>query len=335
MPATESSSFSAPSEVKTRTTQAMESTPLPPPPPIVVRRESVTWPADSPPPLPNNYGSFAFFPPAVESSSSNLLPSSFASPSSSTAAAYFARSPRTDRRLRWRALILSLSTIVGVVACLLVAVILFTPRGQNEDGSDVGGFEDPYPSSSSSPGHSSKRDEDDRPYLLVENAADILLGSAATPTSTTATTTTTTAAVTDPGSPSYPTSAPDNPNIQIPVVMGCMEALCEKWMAAMGKNHGDPANLTLLDCIQRTGMSADGTKTCFANSNVTASPVRMGLYQCAVCKACLAPQSKEEKAALCQTSPSSSSSTAAEAASPPSAPSASDWGQYVPKGYAP
>jgi hypothetical protein len=112
-------------------------------------------------------------------------------------------------------------------------------------------------------------------------------------------------------------------------------------MAAMGKNHGDPANLVLLDCIQRTGMSADGTKTCFANSNVAASPVRMGLYQCAVCKGCLLPQSQEEKAALCQTSPSSSSSSTAappsstEAASPPPAPSVSDWGQYVPKGYAP
>jgi len=229
---------------------------------------------------------------------------------------------------------LSLSTIVGVVACLLVAVILFTPRGPgfDEDDRDVGGFDDSYPSPSSSHGHVSTHDEDDRPYLLAENAADFLLGSAATPTSTTATTTSATAAVTDPGSPSYPTSAPDNPNIQIPVTMGCMEAKCETWMAAMGKNHGDPANLTLLDCIQRTGMSADGTKTCFADSNVTASPVRMGLYQCAVCKGCLPPQSKEEKAALCQTSPSSST----EAATPPAAPapSPSDWGQYVPKGYA-
>ena len=319
-------------------TQVMESTPLPPPPPVVVRKESVTWPADSPPPLPTKYGSFSFFPPASEST--NLLPSSFASPSSSTAAAYFARSPRTDRRLRWRALMLSLSTIVGVVACLLVAVILFTPRGPglDEDGTDVGGFDDSYPPPTSSLDHVSKHDEDDRPYLLAESPAGFLLGSAATPTSTTATTTSTAAAgaMTDPGSPSYPTSAPDNPNIQIPVAMGCLESKCVNWMAAMGKNHGDPANLVLLDCIQRTGMSADGTKMCFANSNVTASPVRMGLYQCAVCKGCLPPQNKEEKAALCQTSPSSSS-TAAEAATPPAAPapSPSDWGQYVPKGYAP
>lgn len=324
----------------------MESTPLPPPPPIVVRKESVTWPADSPPPLPINYGSFSF---SEEESPSDLLPSSVASPLSSTAAAYFARSPRTDRRLRWRALMVSLSTIVGIMSFLLVAVILFTPRGHagglDEDDTDVG--LDSYPSPFSSHGPVSKHDEDDRPYLLAENAADFLLGSAATPTSTTATTTTT-AAVTDPGSPSYPTSAPDNPNIQIPVTMGCMEAKCESWMAAMGKNHGDPANLVLLDCIQRTGMSADGTKTCFANSNVTASPVRMGLYQCTICKGCLPPQSTEEKAALCQTSPSTSTSTSAstssskaapasstEAASPPPAPSASDWGQYVPKGYAP
>ena len=159
-----------------------------------------------------------------------------------------------------------------------------------------------------------------------------------TGTSTTATTSTA-AAVADPGSPSYPTSAPDNPNIQIPVTMGCMEAKCETWMAAMGKNHGDPANLILLDCIQRTGMSADGTKTCFANSNVTASPVRMGLYQCAVCKSCMPPLSKDEEAALCQTSPISSSSTAAPASSTetasPRAPSASDWDRYLPKGYAP
>lgn len=237
---------------------------------------------------------------------------------------------------------MSISTIVGVVAFVLVTVILFTPRGHggvDENGTDMA--LDPYLSPFSSHGHEPQHDEDDQPYLFAEKAAGIFLGSAGTPTRTTATTSTAAAAaaVSDPGSPSYPTSAPDNPNIQIPVTMGCMEAKCEAWMAAMGKNHGDPANLILLDCIQRTGMSADGTKTCFANSNVTASPVRMGLYQCAVCKACMPPLTKEDEAALCQTSPISSSSTAApasltETASPP-APSASDWGRYVPKGYAP
>ncbi|KAM3572277.1 hypothetical protein VYU27_005717 [Nannochloropsis oceanica] len=314
----------------------MESAPPPPPPAIVVRQESVTWPADSPPPNPTNYGSFSFFPPALESST--LLPSS-SLPPSSTAAAYIARSPCTDRRLRWRALMMSISMIVGVVAFVLVSVILFTPRGhRRSDENDTGMALDSYPSPFSSHDHEPQHGEDDQPYLLAEKAAEIILGSAGTPTHTTATTSTA-AAVADSGSPSYPTSAPDNPNIHIPVTMGCMEAKCEAWMAAMGKNHGDPANLVLLDCIQRTGMSADSAKRCFANSNVTASPVRMGLYRCAVCKACMPPQSKNEKAALCQISPTSSSSTAAPVSSTditsPPAPSPSDWGRYMPSGYVP
>ena len=286
---------------------------LPPQPPLHVRRESVSWPADDPP-SPSDYhhtSSYGSFPPAIVIGDAA---SHFASSSSSSAAAYFAHSPRTDRRLRWRAVLFSVSTIAGFAALVMV-VILMAGRG-NTSGLDGGGMDDGYDAprrARRSRHHRMAADDDVRPFLLGAQApADSPLLATPPPLPP------------DP-SPPYPSSAPQDPNIKIPFSMGCMEAQCESYMAAMGKGHADPANPVLLDCIQRTGMSSTATRACFAASNVTASPLRVGLYTCAVCKGCVTPKDAKEKAALCPTSSSTSSSSSS------AAPSASNWSQYVPQ----
>lgn len=149
--------------------------------------------------------------------------------------------------------------------------------------------------------------------------------------------------------------------------MGCMEAMCESWMAALGKAHADKQvrsrdrlsthmdaspldhiltasnhpshakrqNLVLLDCIQRTGMSAHDTGGCFARADVASSPLRQGLYQCAVCRACLSVDAKD-KNKMCQDYQASASSAGQnKGGGGGAAPSASEWQQYVPKKYMP
>jgi hypothetical protein len=133
--------------------------------------------------------------------------------------------------------------------------------------------------------------------------------------------------------PDCPSSAPQDPSIKIPVAMGCLEALCLSSVEAIGKQH-DSKSLLLLDCIQRTGLSATDTRSCFDAAGVKDSPASEDLYQCGVCKQCLPPADAEEKNTLCRhygSSSSSSSSTSGGGGS--KAPS--EWQQYVPKGYMP
>ncbi len=113
-----------------------------------------------------------------------------------------------------------------------------------------------------------------------------------------------------------------------------MEAMCESYMAALGKSHDDAPNVVLLDCIQRTGMSANDTRGCFARADVAGSPVRKGLYQCAVCKGCLAPVDDKEKCDLCRHTTAAAGGGRGGSGGT-AAPSASEWGQYVPKSYVP
>ncbi|EWM30524.1 hypothetical protein Naga_100013g24 [Nannochloropsis gaditana] len=303
----------------------MASSVVPVRPPTVVRRESVTWPTDDPPPQLKSYGSFSS---NWRSQASTLLPSS-----QSTNAGNFVHSPRTERRLQWRALLLAVSTVL-LTACFLVVVILVTGRTLASPHETSPGKDGPLKTFPSLSPKDSFKAEDEQPYLLAVDTVSNVKGGAtdAFPGAYLAK-----ASSHANPSPGYPSSAPEDPNIKIPVTMGCLEAMCESWMAALGQHHGDGANLTLLDCIQRTGMSADGTRACFAMSHVTDSAERVGLYQCAVCEGCLAPQSKEEKAALCQTG-SGKGKTSAKRSAPSShasTPSASAWDRYVPKGFAP
>lgn len=98
--------------------------------------------------------------------------------------------------------------------------------------------------------------------------------------------------------------------------------------------------MVLLDCIQRTGMSPDDTRSCFARSNMEGSSLRQGLYQCGVCRECMPATDAKEKEALCKDYKASASSSTSvgggqKKGSGGTAPSASAWQQYVPKKYMP
>lgn len=93
--------------------------------------------------------------------------------------------------------------------------------------------------------------------------------------------------------------------------------------------------MVLLDCIQRTGMSPNDTRGCFARSDVEGSPLRQGLYQCGVCRECMQAADAEEKKAICKDYQASASSASVGGGQKKvgggTAPSASAWQQYVPK----